>query len=105
METVHSEDRYLVPPQGGPALIRRIAGTSLSVLSDILTTSRPALLAEESEWVPLPLHDTYPSPTSLESCTHTQPRSKPVDYFHAAVRTTRIGASVDAVIADWVKPR
>ena len=54
METVHSEDRYLVPPQGGPALIRRIAGTSLSVLSDILTTSRPALLAEESEWVPLP---------------------------------------------------
>ena len=39
---------------GGLALIRRIACTSLSVLSDILTASRPALLAEESEWVPLP---------------------------------------------------
>ena len=30
------------------------AGTSLSVPSDILTTYRPALLAEESVWVPLP---------------------------------------------------
>ena len=30
------------------------AGTSLSVPSDILTTYRPALLAEESVWAPLP---------------------------------------------------
>ena len=30
------------------------AGTSLSVRSDILTAYRPALLTEESVWVPLP---------------------------------------------------
>ena len=51
------------------------AGTSLSVLSDILTAHRPALLAEATAWVPLPpslQSETFTSALSLESgCTHT----------------------------------
>ena len=43
-------------PGFGQRKAPHFASTSLGVPNDILTTYRPALLAEESVWMPLPVH-------------------------------------------------
>ena len=81
---------------------RKDAGTSLSVLSDILTAYRPALLAEESVWVPLPPAKDYTSEkpwrtgvphthTQTETHTHrdTHTHTETHIYTHTQTETQR----------------